>query len=648
MTAAAIPGRATRRPGLITDRQRRIAIVLVVAAVGPPVLAGLGLLSDLWALVFGVGVTYAMMALSLNLLMGYAGQVSLGHAGLVAVGAYVSGIATGRGAAPNLISLMVAAGAGALIAFVIGLPALRLRGLYLAITTIGFVVMMSDSVLQIPWLSRGSAGVELPRPEAWSYVMTENAHYLAYLLVFLVAFWVLDTNVLGSRVGRAFLAIREDEEVAQAFGVDTARYKILAFVLSGALAGVAGALFGHLLLFANSEVFDLAFSLELLIFVVIGGLGSRLGVLIAAFAFGVMPEVLQQVFAWEAIAGWEYIVGAALLIFTVARHPGGLAQALRDAREAKAAERARRGEDLDADALETVPQLPQLPQLSRPASVLQRHDLLTGDAMLEVDGVTVGFGGLTAVDGASLVVPNGVIVGLIGPNGAGKTTLFNTISGLQPIDAGSIRFLGREISQQPPHARTGLGIARTFQRGGLAQNLSVRDNLLLAQHHLGDYAFGAALLHSRAVADAEAGLHGRAQEVIDALDYERYAETPVRNLSGGQRRIVEMACALVTAPDLLLLDEPSAGMAPAVVEDLADRLREIRDGLGQTVLLVEHHIPLVLDVCDHVYVLDHGRVIASGRPDDVAHHPDVLDAYLGRRHRLPDRAPTADALEVTT
>jgi branched-chain amino acid transport system permease protein len=630
MTATTLPRVGRRRAGL-TDRQRRIVLAFAAAAVLPPVLGRAGVLSELWALVLGVGVAYGLMALSLNLLMGYAGQISLGHAGLVAVGAYVSGLATGRGAAPNLVALMLAAGATALVAFVVGLPALRLRGLYLAISTLAFVVMMGDAVLQIPWLSRGSAGVELPRPEAWSYLMTSNADYLGYLLVFLVAFWVVDHNILRSRFGRAFLGIREDEQVAQAFGVDTGRYKLVAFVLSGALAGVAGALFGHLLLFANSSVFDLSFSLELLIFVVIGGLGSRVGVLVAATLFGVLPQVFQEIFEWEAIAGWEFIVGAALLVFTLARHPGGLAQAFREARGHRAAERARRGQVDEDDDLEAIP---ALPVLERPASVPVRHQLLPGDAMLEVHDLTVRFGGLVAVDGASLTVPNGVVVGLIGPNGAGKTTLFNAVSGFQPIDRGRIRFLGRDIQDRPPHERTQLGIARTFQRGGLAPGLTVSDNLLLAQHPLAVYPATTAFLRGPATAAVEGELADRAAEVIAALGFEAYADTPVRNLSGGQRRIVEMACALVNSPDLLLLDEPSAGMAPAVVEDLAERLREIRDRLGRTVLLVEHHIPLVLDVCDHVYVLDHGRVIASGPPDRVVEDEAVLDAYLGRRHRL--------------
>ncbi|MGH3442412.1 MAG: ABC transporter permease subunit [Nitriliruptorales bacterium] len=637
MSAAASPlARRRRRTWQPTVRQLKILAVLAAGASVPPVLGRLGVLSELWALVFGFGVSYALMAISLNLLMGYAGQISLGHAGLLGVGAYVSGILTARYVVPNLVALLVAGTLGAVVALVIGLPALRLRGLYLAITTIAFVVMMEGSVLQIPALSRGSAGVTLPRPEAWSFVFTSNADFLAYLLLFLVVFWVLDENVLRSKLGRAFRGIRDDEQVAQAFGVDVGSYKLLAFVLSGALAGVAGALYGHLLLSANSAVFDLGFSLLLLVFVVVGGLGNRTGVVVAALAFGILPAIFREVIEVEALRrfleGWEFILGSALLVYTLATHPSGLGEAFRERREEREAARLRRGEvDDDEKDLEGVP---ALPRLAAPAAIGAGPGLRAGDAMLEVEDVTVRFGGITAVDRASLWVPAGAIVGLIGPNGAGKTTLFNAISGFQRIDGGRIGFLGYDIGRFPPHVRARLGLARTFQRGGLAQNLSVRDNLLLAQHQLAAYEPAAALAQSRAAIEVERGLASRADEVMAALGFQGRADTPVRNLSGGQRRIVEMACALVTSPELMLLDEPSAGMAPAVVENLAQRLRDLRDELGRTVLLVEHHVPLVLDVCDHVYVLDHGQVIASGRPDDVVEDPRVLDAYLGRRHNL--------------
>ena len=294
MSAVVPTARRSSRDRGITQRQATIAGVLAAVVVTPPLLGRLGVLTDLWAFVLTLGVTYVLMALSLNLLMGYAGQISLGHAGFLGVGAYVSGILTARYAVPNLVGLGLAGLLGAVVALVVGIPALRLKGLYLAITTLGFVVVMQDSILQLPFLSRGSAGVALPRPEAWSFTFASNADYLGYAAGFLVLAWVLDQNVTRTKLGRAFHGIREDEQVAQAFGVDIGSYKLLAFVLSGAIAGVAGALYGHLLLFASSGLFDLGFSLVLLAFVVIGGLGSRRGVAIAAFLFGIFPAILDS------------------------------------------------------------------------------------------------------------------------------------------------------------------------------------------------------------------------------------------------------------------------------------------------------------------------------------------------------------------
>jgi branched-chain amino acid transport system ATP-binding protein len=234
-----------------------------------------------------------------------------------------------------------------------------------------------------------------------------------------------------------------------------------------------------------------------------------------------------------------------------------------------------------------------------------------------------------AIDDVSLDVEAGQIVGLIGPNGAGKSTLFNAVSGLVRIERGQISLRGQEIQGLRCDQRASLGIARSFQHVGLARDLSVRENFLLAQHQLAPYNDVEALLMLPRAARVEAEFRERADQAITALGFEAMADMPVRNLSGGQQRIVEIACLLVTAPELVLLDEPSAGMAPAAAENLAARLRDLRDALGRTVLLIEHNVPLVLDTCDYVYVLDAGRLIAEGAPGEIAANRAVIDAYFG-------------------
>ena len=600
-----------------TQRQLVAAGLAVAFLLLPPLLVRDAhfLLTDYRGTILTAGACFAAMALSLNILVGYAGQISLGHGALIGIGAYSAGVIAGRWYLPAGMGILVAALVAGAFAFLVGLPALRLKGLYLAITTIAFQALAEAFLYKIPWFSRGSAGLEVPRPYAWGFNWTRNADFLGIALVGLLAVWLLDVNLTRTKVGRAFFAIREDEQVAQSFGVDVTRYKLLAFTLSGALAGAAGALYAHHSLFINSDSFTLEkFSLPLLMMVVIGGLGSRTGVVVAAIAFSVMPLALKS------LQGWDYIIGAGLLIFAMARHPGGVAQALREAREKKEAKA--RGED-DDSAMHDLPSLP------RPRRLHGGPVVLPGSQLLEAVDVTVRFGGLTAVDMASIAVPAGQIVGLIGPNGAGKSTLFNAVGGFVRPQSGRFHFAGRDITELAPHERAALGIGRTFQHGGLARNLSVLENLLLAQHPDASYNWGEALGYLGRAGACEAQLRQRSLEVIDALGFAEKTDVPVRNLSGGQQRIVELACALVTAPSLLMLDEPSAGMAPAAVENLAQRLRELRDDLGRTVLLIEHHIPLVLDVCDSVYVLDAGRVIATGTPAEVAAMPEVMTAYLG-------------------
>jgi branched-chain amino acid transport system ATP-binding protein len=305
----------------------------------------------------------------------------------------------------------------------------------------------------------------------------------------------------------------------------------------------------------------------------------------------------------------------------VARHPGGFAGAFAELRDR------RRRRAVLADDEE--PPMPALPSMPRPAGMPQAlaHD--PGVAVLEVEGVTMRFGGLLAVDNASLRVERGSIVGLIGPNGAGKTTLFNCISGLLRPDRGVVRMGGRDISALPAHARASLGLARTFQQIGLAKDQSVLENMLLAQHVLAGYGSTAALAYTARVGRSEDEMRARALTAIEALGFKGREKVPARLLSGGQQRIVEVACALLTDPELLMLDEPSAGMSPAASESLAERLRDLRDAQGRTVLLIEHNVPMVLDVCDYVYVLNFGTILAEGTPDEILAHPDVITAYLG-------------------
>ena len=559
-------------------------------------------------------IAMAVAAMSLNVLLGYAGQISLGHGGLLAAGAFMSGIVTSRWNGSMVFGMLLAIAVTGALAFLLGLPALRLKGLYLAIVTVVFALVMQYSVLRSDVFSGGSAGVGLVRRIWGPHTFNDDAIYLVVSLLLLLLAWMVDVNVTTTRLGRAFRVIKENEEAAQTFGIPVTQYKLLAFVVSGGMAGLAGAMYGHAQGFVNNEKpFDFMFNLSLVALVVIGGQGKRLAVIVTALVFTIFPKFITS------LHYWAYIIGALMLMLTVANHPEGIGDLLHARRRPKASA-------VDDDDDGQIPPLPRLPVPLRPLGAGWE----VGAPLLEVDDVRVRFGGLNAVDGVSLAVPAGKIIGLIGPNGAGKSTLFNAVSGLARIDSGRIRYKGQEIQDLRCDQRARLGIARSFQQVGLAKDLSVTENFLLAQHQLTTYRDGEALFMLPRAAREEKHLKELADQAVQALGFGDLADLPVRNLSGGQQRIVEIACLLMTAPDLVMLDEPSAGMAPAAAENLAVRLRDLRDELDRTVLLIEHNVPLVLDLCDYVYVLDAGRLIAEGRPAEIASNPEVINAYFGQ------------------
>jgi ABC-type branched-subunit amino acid transport system ATPase component/ABC-type branched-subunit amino acid transport system permease subunit len=611
MSAAAT--RRVRVPGIL--------IVLVLAAALPPTL-GAAVLSEKNALLGSAACALAIAAISLNMLMGYAGQISLGQFAFVGVGAFTTGIVTSpeQLRLPWLAGLLAAAAVGAVIAFLVGLPALRLRGLYLAVVTVSVAYVGWLSLFRIEEIGGGSAGKVTPNPYFGDDPISSDTGFLAIAAVLLVLVWQLDVNLTRSRLGRAFQAVRADEQVAASFGIDVTRYKLLAFTLSGAVAGVAGSIIGTAYGTVTASTFDYAASLLLVVVVVIGGLGSRWGVVTAAIFARLLPDVLVAIFG-ARIRGLDLVINAALLMYTLAQHPGGFAGAVEEVREKR---KQRKGGDAPLP-----PTRPNLPALTRPVGMPPVPKTRPGAAVLQATDVSVRFGGLQAVDQASLRVDRGTIVGLMGPNGAGKTTMFNAITGALTPDGGRIELLGVDVSALPTHRRTALGMSRTFQLIGLARSQSVYENLLIAQHLAAPYGVLSALTMIGPSRFYERDVRARADEVIEGLGFGRYRDTQVGRLSHGQQRIVEIGCALVTSPELVMLDEPSAGMSPAAAEDLAATLRDMRDVLGRTILLIEHNVPLVLDVSDELYVMDAGRVIANGEPVEVVTRPEVVTAYLG-------------------
>ena len=601
-------------PAWLTPHRQNVAIVAVACAVVPWITSEAmpRLLPASTALTLAIGVALAIAGLSLNLLLGYAGQLSLGHAALLGAGAFAGSIVVDRWSAPMFLGWIFAAFVGGVIALAIGLPALRLRGLYLALVTIVFGITMQASVLRWEVFTRGSAGASLPRRLWGDTLVGDPSVFLGMALVVLVGVWLVDRNVLRTKLGRAFRIIREDEVVAQAFGVDVTRYKLLAFVLSGAIAGLAGALYGHAIGLVNSDVFPLELSLRIVLIVMIGGVGRRWGVAVVAVLLALAPKLP------DFLQGWDLVAAALVTVYNVVRLPGGLAGLVGKLRTHAAARRPSSSSDDDE------PPVPNLVAVARPP--VERSSL---DELLVVEDVHVNFGGLVAVDDVTLRVRRGTVVGVIGPNGAGKSTLFNAVSGLVPGARGAVTLDGQRIDHLMPWQRAQRGLGRTFQHVGLAKDMTVRESVLLAQHRDAAYRDAGALLYTGGVDAVERRLGSLADEVVAGLGFERYRDTPIRSLSGGQQRLVELAAVLATGPELLMLDEPTAGLSPAAAENLAERLHELRDEHGQSILIIEHNVPLVLDLCDHVYVLNAGALLADGPPSELARNPEILSAYLG-------------------
>ena len=608
---------------------------------------------------------YAALALGLNIVVGFAGLLDLGYAAFFAIGAYAYGILNSFQLHPAWapfwvpfqhlglvmpfpggsggtvvhftlsfwIALPLAAVISAGCGMAFGAPTLRLRGDYLAIVTLGFGEIVPIVFRNWSSLTNGAAGLNgVGAPVLLGYNFGVNAIPYYYVAVALVAFLIFASlRLRDSRIGRAWMAIREDEIAAGAMGINRTRLKLLAFATGAAFAGATGVLFISKLQTATPDMFDFPVSVMILVMIVFGGIGSVWGAVAGAMILQLLqswwlPDLSGLVDGAGRLIGnrWlasvdltqsiELIFGIILVVMMLYRRQG-----LIPAYRPQAA--------LSFEAQHAVVQrgFGEL-RLSGLAG-----DVAAGTSALEVRGVTVAFGGLKALDAVSIDVPAGGVVAVIGPNGSGKSTLFNVITGLVPASGGSIRFRGEEILGLHDHQILSRGIARTFQNIRLFPTLTVLQNVLVGQHaRLSTGLFGA-VFRPPGTRREERAAQDWAREVI-AIFGNRLTprlDQAVSGLSYANRRRTEIARALASRPKLLLLDEPTAGMNPAETLELAEQIRGLKS-LGLTVLLIEHKLDVVTQLADTVYVLDHGEIIAHGTPAEVRRNEEVLRAYLGR------------------
>lgn len=585
-----------RRYGLLA-----LVIVLAVIAVAP--------LPDFWITQLNYIGLYSLVCLGLVLLTGIAGLTSFGQAAFVGIGAYATAWVTLNTGLSPWLGLLAGLAITGVSALIVGGITLRMSGHYLPLATIAWGLSLYYLMSNLDALGKYDGLLGVPGLSLFGMEVGQGRGFFAltWFIVVLAALAVI--RLLDSRPGRAMRALRTGTQMAEAMGVNTLRYKIVIFIIAALLASVSGWLYAHYQHSVNPSPFGLKMGIEYLFMTVVGGVGYVWGAITGALLTKLLEDQLQVLLPWliGTSGSYEIIVFGMVLVIVLKYLPSGL-WSLVESR---------------------LPRPPRSMDWADAAALPERRKPAAGELVLDVQSIRKEFGGLVAVNDISFKLHAGQILGLIGPNGAGKSTTFNLVTGLLRLTSGKVVFCGETISGQRSREIARLGISRTFQHVRMIPDMTVLENVALGAHLRGGKGVVSAMTGLNRLEERQ--LMRESQRQLERVGMGASLHEQAGNLAMGPQRLMEIARALCSDPALLLLDEPAAGLRHKEKQALADVLRQLRSE-GVSILLVEHDMDLVMDVCDHLVVMEFGTHLMEGTPAEVQQSPAVRAAYLGTEH----------------